>query len=371
MKRDNAKGSRLDLSTTIPDTKPPAWLVAATIVLVAACGSVSSATQPPTPSASRIQLDPTRWIVYQTCITCNGAGAQIWVAHPDGIGDHRISTLGVPSQHPDFSRDGKWIAYDWYLPSASAAAQIDVTAADGSDPHHLAFTCTAPSCLAYQRPAWSPDGARLAITKDFGPLRNNLPIANGIAILDLASGRVSQVTKHVVTEGQDVYPRWSPDGQSLVFWRDRSCPGEVQAALCAESGYANEAAIFIVRSDGTNLHQLTPWDELAGDPDWSPDGQKIVYSTHPLRIDWPNQVESELVSIRPDGAGRTVLTKFGLGGPRGTEPRWTPDGTAVLYTKESYEPDFSRHIWVIGADGKSDAPVLTTRQNCTNGVLQA
>ena len=371
MKTTKANNAPSRPIATCGSRKPASWLAAATIIFLVACGSISSATQTPTPSASRIQLDPTRWIVYQTCITCNGAGAEIWVAHPDGIGDHRISTPGVPSQHPDFSRDGKWIAYDWYLPSASAAAQIEITAADGSYPHHPAFTCKPPSCLAYQRPAWSPDGTRLAITKDFGPLQNNLPIANGIAILDLASGRVTQVTKHAVNEGQDVYPRWSPDGQSLVFWRDRSCPGEVQAALCAESGYANEAAIFIVRSDGTNLHQLTPWDEQAGDPDWSPDGQKIVYSTHPLRIDWPNQVESELMSIRPDGTGRTVLTKFGLGGPRGTEPRWTPDGMAILYTKESYEPDFSRHIWVIGADGTSDTPVLATRPNCTNAVLQA
>src|SRR5439155_10699725 len=80
----------------------------------------------------------------------------------------------------------------------------------------------------------------------------------------------------------------------------------------------DETAIFIVNVDGTNLHQLTLWSELAGDPDWSPDGSKIVYSTHPLRVDWGADVESELITIRPDGSGRTVLTKFGLGGPRGT-----------------------------------------------------
>jgi Tol biopolymer transport system component len=300
---------------------------------------------------------------------CNGTDAEIWVAHPDGTGDHRISTPGIQSEHPDFSRDGKWIAYDWFLPSSSAPAQIDVSAADGSNPHHLAFTCTPPSCLDYQRPAWSPDGRRLAITEDFGPFENNIPIATGIAILDLFSGNVTEVTKHRMTQGQDVYPRWSPDGQSLVFWRDRSCPAELQAAQCATSGYAYEAAIFIVRSDGTNLHQLTPWGEHAGDPDWSPDGQKIVYSTYPLSIDWPYQVDSQLVTIRPDGSGRTVLTTFG--GPRETQPRWTPDGKAILYTKESYEPDFSRHTWVIAADGKSDVPVLTTRQICQRPVLQA
>src|SRR5439155_677380 len=88
------------------------------------------------------------------------------------------------------------------------------------------------------RSSTQPDGTRLAIYTDFGPPKNHLPIANGIAILDLASGQITQVVRHEAQIGQDNFPRWSPDGQSIVFWRARQ-----------DSVGLPQTAIFIVRAD--------------------------------------------------------------------------------------------------------------------------
>jgi hypothetical protein len=160
--------------------------------------------------------------------------------------------------------------------------------------------------------------------------------------------------------GEDRSARWSRDGENLVFWRTRLSTDAVSP----------ETAIFIVKSDGTNLHQLTPWSELAGDPDWSHDGSLIVYSTRPSKVF--DQGESELVTIRPDGTGRTVITKFGMNGPRGDHPRWTPDGTAILYAQRSGAGrNTAVHVWVIRTDGSSDTAVLTAQTITGDPILQS
>lgn len=336
--------------------KAMGWFVAGMIVVLAGCGSGPSTTPAPTQSAPRIALDPTKWIAYTTCTDCNNADEQLWLVHPDGSANHIIANTGDITAHPDFSRDGRWIAYE-------DSGGLTIASADGSNPHLARILgCTEPIC-GYDRASWSPDSTRLAVSVDYGPLQNDLPIANGIGILYLDSGKVTPVTKHSnqvgVDVGQDLYPHWSPDGRQIVFYRERA----------GQYGI-DETAIFVVNVDGTSLRQLTVWSELAGDPDWSPDGSRIVYATHPLRVDWGGDVESELITILPDGTGRTVLTKFGLGGPRGTQSRWTPDGKAIVYTKQSNGPVFTRHIWAIAADGSSDIPILTARLICTNPVMQ-
>jgi Tol biopolymer transport system component len=161
---------------------------------------------------------------------------------------------------------------------------------------------------------------------------------------------------HLATQGQDLFPRWSPDGKQLVFWRDRLRGGSV------------ETAIFVVDADGSGLQRLTPWSMFAGDPDWSPDGAQIVFSTHPL-FEFAEGARSELYMMRPDGSHIRALTSYGSDGPRATQPRWTPDGNAIVYTRLS-QAALPRQIWAIGADGSNDAPVLDAKSIYTHPVLR-
>ncbi len=105
----------------------------------------------------------------------------------------------------------------------------------------------------------------------------------------------------------------------------------------------------------------------AGDPDWSPTGSLIVFGTRPL-LDFGDG-ESELYTMRPDGSEITQLTNNGARGPRATQPRWTPDGEDILYTRVPQQ-GLPRHIWLLSADGKADRPVLQRREIYTHPVLQ-
>ena len=77
----------------------------------------------------------------------------------------------------------------------------------------------------------------------------------------------------------------------------------------------------------------------------------------------------ELYTIRPNGTGLRRLTAYGPNGPRATQPRWTPDGKAILYTRTT-QTGQPRHIYAIDADGSGDAAVLTAKPIYTHPILQ-
>jgi serine/threonine protein kinase/Tol biopolymer transport system component len=105
--------------------------------------------------------------------------------------------------------------------------------------------------------------------------------------------------------------RLSPDGNQILF---------------VDVGAQGRAVTWIVSSQGGNPHRLLPNDnEPETDPTWSPDGQKIVFSTSPEIGKDPHSVVRVL-----DLASNTVTTmpeSVGL-----ASPRWSPDGHWIVAT---------------------------------------
>ncbi len=124
---------------------------------------------------------------------------------------------GFDVGHPAWSPDGDSIAFDMYLESDltdEPEVQIWVAQADGSDTH-LLVSCEAP-CLQLAYPAWSPDESMIALARyDLDPDGTWGP--SEIQILDVATGELSTVA--ATADGLSAYyaPRWSPDGEQLVF----------------------------------------------------------------------------------------------------------------------------------------------------------
>jgi hypothetical protein len=91
----------------------------------------------------------------------------------------------------------------------------------------------------------------------------------------------------------------------------------------------------------SGVHQIQITDVLtAGDPDWSPDGSLIVFSTEPIH-DW-NDVgvpdQPDVYTVRPDGSNLQRLTSdLGSG-----SPSWTSDGKILFYHQ--------RAMWLMDAD---------------------
>lgn len=279
-------------------------VLALLLVLAAGCSATSAAAMSEATSPSRSTsavpspvASAKGWLAYQGTTPRGEFEDGIFLVRTDGSDDHQIvADLPGRQLHPDFSRDGKRLTFD-LAASEESPSQVYVADADGAHARRLP-PCRLPKCAGHWEPAWSPDGRHLAVSTDID-LRPGLPPARfGIAIIDLAKGTERPVVDNTFEAGQDHFARWSPDGRRLVFWRGRERPGGVQAA------------VFVVGVDGTGLRQLTPWGLLAGDPDWSPDGARVVFNTRPL-VDFQESGRSELYTIRPDGTGLRRLTAYG------------------------------------------------------------
>jgi Tol biopolymer transport system component len=147
--------------------------------------------------------------------------------------------------------------------------------------------------------AWSPDGRRIAFTRD-----------GKVAVLELRTRRV-----HVLTTGRD--PDWSPDGRRLVF-------------AVAEGG---REWLATARADGSGVRALGPGGRgvLVARPSWSPDGKLIAF-----------EAGSGMWLTDPAGRRRRRIPTGGYG----DSPSWTPDGRRITFT-------CSNDDWCeVGRDGK-------------------
>lgn len=157
--------------------------------------------------------------------------------------------------------------------------------------------------------------------------------------------------RNVCPEGaQDNQAGWSPDGNRIVFLRDRYTTPETYA-------------IFTIGADGSDLQQVTPWELDAADPDWSPDGNLIVFNSPAEAL---RGGEQNIFTIHPDGTGLTQLTahlsSYPDGGQGTFHPSWSPDGTQILFTHIP-STDNLADFFVMDRDGSGLHVLAETRLN--------
>jgi Tol biopolymer transport system component len=151
---------------------------------------------------------------------------------------------------------------------------------------------------------------------------------------------------HQLIPGTGWDPTWSPDGSQVLFASDRdgsiqlyrvsldgsglqrisSLPAirgrsdwSSQGWVATYSGDAWHREVYLMRSDGSELHQVSPPGGNSQGPTFSPDGMWIAFTAY---FDKPNDINGcEIYVTRVDGTGLLRLTNNDY---CDYQPRWGP-----------------------------------------------
>ncbi len=231
-----------------------------------------------------------------------GSNFEIYVMDRDGLNQVRLTNHIATDLRPAWSPDGTRIAF---ATNRDGNFEIYVMNSDGTNPVRL----TNDSATDVD-PAWSPDGTRIAFTS------NRLNSNPKIFVMNSDGSNVSVLSDSSNLDSQAV---WSPDGARLAFTSDR----------------VGNSEVYVINSDGTGPTRLTNNSARDTDPAWSPDGAKIVFTS-------TRDTNTELYVMDASGLNQTRLTN-NAGDDSG--PTWSPDGAKIAFVQQGLG------IYVMNADG--------------------
>ena len=120
-----------------------------------------------------------------------------------------------------------------------------------------------------------------------------------------------------------------------------------KAQIAFTSGRDGNAEIYVMDADGKNQRRLThhPADDSL--PSWSPDGQKIAFSSY------RNGGNIQIFVMGSDGQNPIRLTD----GVNDRNPAWSPDGQRIAFDgfgdEEFDGVGWNIEIYVMASDGKN------------------
>lgn len=255
-------------------------------------------------------------------------GGSLFVRDRDGSNYRElISVPGVSVSRPVWSPDGSKIAFVARTEEGSQGRRftrmhIHVVGADGTGAAQL-----TSGAVEDNTPTWSPDGRKLA----FGRQTWTEETAEGrrgtewfIATIDADGRNLTELTRGPFSEST---PSWSPDGTRIALVWNRQ--------------------LAVMDPDGTNVETLpvdrvhNGWSKLS----WSPDGTQLAFSVLEERAGRPVSGQSNIAVY--DFSTKKLREITDLDGEE-INPDWSADGQLILFNTFEMGYAYSR-IFVTGA----------------------
>jgi Tol biopolymer transport system component len=123
--------------------------------------------------------------------------------------------------------------------------------------------------------------------------------------------------------GQSYDPEWSPDGKRIVFDTTRDGNSE----------------IYVMNANGTNQTRLTRNPASDVKPSWSPDGKQIAFQTN-------RDGNDEIYVMSPVAGARAI--DITVNPSRDADPAWSPNGRQIAFDTNR---DGNDEIYVMNRNG--------------------
>ena len=200
--------------------------------------------------------------------------------------------------------------------------------------------------LATSDPAWSPDGRRIAFTRNQDEGESTTFTSDEVFVMDADGSDVRQLTPEEIgkSSGQ---PTWSPDGNEIAYVRGES------VASVVPSRYGQ---LFVVNADGGDARRITDGHPDT-DPDWSPDGRAIAFTRGE---NLSNSKANDDLYVLDLATGATHQLTRTPPGVFEAAAAWSPDGSLIAFARVTGTSQFDGRasIYVINRDGTGERLVL-------------
>ena len=273
-----------------------------------------------------------------------GAG-EVYLMSPDGTNVRRLTDNNAADIFPALSPDGKKIVFNSNRNRAEGeplnTSDLFVMNTKGDEQMFVIRGSSA---------TWSPDSKNIAFHASASGLGLPIKIDPGAAtsdsdifvanVDDLLAGVAGPMNLTNNPEAIDDDPDWSPDGRRIVFTSHPVTDDPIRSNL---------AEMYVINVDGTGLTRLTFNAEEERAPSWSPDGSRIVYM---CRIGGGASI-FEICTMNADGSDRRQLTNNTV---LDATPTFSPDGQQILFLR-TVAPGTPgvQQLWLMNADGSGQA----------------
>ena len=263
------------------------------------------------------------------------SNSDIWMVSWDGQQTVQLTNSEEGENTPRWSLDGKYISF-LSARNGEKATQIWLMDTRGGEAKKL--TSLKGDLDEY---IWSPDGKKIAMSikdqdfSDTAKTKTRTPFVmdryhfkqdiegyvgnryTHLYVYDIGTKKTDTLTKGNFDEGS---PSWSPDGKKLAFVSNRSQDPDRNA---------NMDICVMDPIGGAAIKQLTTWIGADRNPQWSPDGKFIAYTSTSSNLNFTMYGQNN-ISIIPSTGGAARLLAQSLDRPV-SNIVWSKDGQQLNF----------------------------------------